>query len=58
MIPCPPASHDRQQDQADDKQVELHTEKQQDGEILIEISPVDHFHDRERKDEQKTNERR
>lgn len=58
MTPCPPASHDRQQDQADGEQVEPQNEKQRDGKILIEISPVDDFHDHERKDEEKTNERR
>jgi len=58
MVPCPPASHDRQQDKADCEQVEPHDEKKHDGEIFIENSPVDDFHDHERKGQEKTNERR
>lgn len=58
MIPYSPASHDWQQNEADGEQVEPQDEKQHDGEIVIEISPVDDFHDHERKDEQKADERR
>ena len=58
MIACPPASHNRKQDEADSEQVEPQDEKQHEGEIFIEISPVDDFHDYARKDEEQTNERR
>ena len=58
MFHCLPASHDRQQDQADGEQVEPHDEKQHGGETFIEISPVDNFHDHEWKDEEKAGKRR
>ena len=57
MVPCPPGLHNRKQDEADGKQVKPQEEKQHEGEILIEISPVDDFHDHERKDEEQTKER-
>ena len=57
MVPYPPASHDRQQDEAEGEQVEPHEEKQKDREIFIEISPVDDFHDHEWKDEEEADER-
>ena len=56
MVTCPPASHDWQQDEADGEQVEPQDEKQHEGEIFMEISPVDDFHDHERKDEEQTDE--
>ena len=58
MIARPPGSHDRKQDEADGKQIEPQAEKQKEGEIFIEISPLDDFHGHERKDEEKTNKRR
>ena len=57
-LPGLPASYDRQQDEADGEQVEPQDEKQHEGELFIESSPVDDFHDHERKDEEQTNKRR
>jgi hypothetical protein len=51
MFPGSPGSHNWKQDEADGEQVEPQPEKQQDGETLIKILPVDQFHDHERKDE-------
>ncbi len=56
MVARPSGSQDRQEDQTDGEQDEPHEGKQKDGELFIEISPVDDFHDHERKDEEKTNE--
>ena len=52
----PAAPYDRQQDEADGEQVEPQDEKQGEREIFIEILPVDHFHEHERKDEEQTDE--
>ena len=57
MFLFPLASYDRQQDEANGEQVEPQDEKQHEGEIFMEVSPVDDFHDHERKDEQKTKQR-
>ncbi|GAB4160909.1 MAG: hypothetical protein Fur0021_33470 [Candidatus Promineifilaceae bacterium] len=57
MVPSPSASRDRQQDKVDGEQVEPQAEKQHEGEIFIEITPVDNFHDHEWKDQEKANER-
>jgi hypothetical protein len=54
MVPGLPASQDRQQDEADGKHIEPHDEEQHGGEIFIEISPVEDFHDHERKNEEET----
>jgi len=40
MVTRPPASHNWQQDEADGEQVEPQDEKQHEGEIFMEISPV------------------
>ena len=58
MIACPPTSPNRKQDEADGEQVEPQDKKQHKGEIFIEISPVDNFHDHEWKAEEKADERR
>ena len=58
MVPCPSASHDREQDEADSEQVEPQDEKQHEGKIFIEILPVDDFHDHQGKDEQKADQSR
>ena len=58
MVPCPSASHDREQDEADSEQVEPQDEKQHEGEFFIENLSIDDFHDHQWKDEQETNQRR
>ena len=54
----PDAQPERQQDEEDGEQVEPQGEKQHEGEIFVELPPVDDFHEDERQDAEQTDEGR